>query len=140
MLSICERSTGIAEIYLASGLGQSESFPPSAPFFGSELLDEFEGAGDAPFFGSELFEEDVGVGTADFVATLAWIHTNFLFCLSHMNVLPAILVVAPGFVHEPPDFAAANAPEVSPRSKMTEIEMIAISDFSRFKWLNIIEG
>lgn len=120
-------------MYLASGLGQSESFPPSTPFFGSELLEELEGAGDAPFFGSELLDDDDGVGAAGFVAVLAATQTSFLFFLSQVKVLPAIFVVAPALAHALPGFAAAKAPEVSPRSKMTEIEMIAILDFPGFK-------
>lgn len=127
-------------MYLASVLGQSLNFPPSTPFFGSELLEEFEGVGDAPFFGSELLGEAFGVGATDFVAPFAATQTSFLFFLSQVKVLPAILVVAPGFVHELPGFTAANAPEVSPRSKVTEMEMIVISDFFLIEWVNIIEG
>lgn len=130
-------------MYLASGLGQSESFPPSTPFFGSELFEEsgdgLEEAEGAPFFGSELFDEFVGADGVAFAISFAAIQTNFLFFLSHMNVLPATLVVAPGFVQAPPNFAAANAPEVSPRSKVIQREVIANSVFFGFKKLDIRE-
>lgn len=109
-------------MYLASGLGQSESFPPSTPLFGSD-------------FPTEFVEAD-GVG---FAVALAAIQTNFLSFLSQMNVFLATLVVAPGFVQAPPNFAAANAPAVSPRSKVIQIEVIANSVFLDFKKLDIRE-
>lgn len=109
-------------MYLASGLGQSENFPPST------LL-----------FGSELFGETIGVGTVVFVVTFAATHTNFLFFLSHIKVFPATFAVAPGFVQGPPNFAAANAPVVSPSSNVTQIEVITSSVFFDFKKLDIKE-
>ena len=131
-------------MYFASRLGQSESFPPSAPFFGSELFeesdDELDGAGDAPFFGSEVFGEIVGFGAGAFVITFAAIQTNFLFFLSHMSALPATFVVTPGFVQGPPNFAAANACDVTPKSSVMLIEIIANSAVCRRLRISMKEG
>jgi hypothetical protein len=57
--------------------------------------------------------------------------TNFLFFLSHINVLPETFLISPGLVHALPNLTAANACELIESIEINATDRKAAKNFNK---------